>query len=102
MAQGLVGLTLQNINFINGLARPQGLDDGIASLDDAIGLSSECVLLLFVHGFSLAVENFVVFCVSISQEPGTIKLNLQKLHEKSPPRPCGPDSFVIYCPMINL
>ena len=102
MSQGLVRLALQNINFIDGLARPEGLNNGVASFDDAVGLCGKRILFLFVHGLSPAVENFVVFCISISQKTGTIKLNLQKLHEKSPPCPCGPDSFVIYCPMINL
>ena len=80
MPQGLVRLTLEDINLVDALARPQGLDDGVAPLDDAVGLGGQRVFLLFIHIGNLAVKNLSYFRVSISHRWDTIKLNLQKLH----------------------
>ena len=49
VAQRLVRLALQNVNFIDVFACPQGLDDGIASLDDAVGFGGHGIFSLFVH-----------------------------------------------------
>ena len=38
VAQGLVRLALLQVDFINGRPGPQGLDDGVPPLDDAVGL----------------------------------------------------------------
>ena len=38
MAQGLVRFALLEVDFINGRPGPQGLDDGVPALNDAVGL----------------------------------------------------------------
>ena len=83
--QRLVRLPLLEVNFVNVLPRPQGLDDGVASLDDAVSLGGQSVFSLFVHIVTLAVENSVIFCVSIPQRRGTIKHEFTETSSKKPP-----------------
>ena len=58
MSQGLVRLSLLEVNFVNRLPCPQGLNDGVAPLDDAVGLGSQVLLSPFFHNFSLNLSIF--------------------------------------------
>ena len=46
------------VNFVNRLPCPQGLNDGVAPLDDAVGLGSQVLLSPFFHNFSLNLSIF--------------------------------------------
>ena len=52
MAQGLVRLSLGQVNFVDGLPGAQGLDDGVAALNDAVRLRLGQGLLSFVVSHS--------------------------------------------------
>ena len=47
--QGLVCLSLLEVDLVDVLPRPQGLDHGVAPLDDAVRLRGGGVIYLFVH-----------------------------------------------------
>ena len=49
--QGLVRLPLLEVDLVDGGAGAQGLDDGVAALDEAVGLRRQGVFLLIVHGY---------------------------------------------------
>ena len=50
VAQSGIGLPLGDIYLVNGGARPEGLDDGVAAFDDAVGLLLAVLpIVLLVH-----------------------------------------------------
>ena len=95
VSQGLVRLPLLEVDLVDGLPCPQGLDDGVAAFDDAVGLSGEIGFLLFVHRFPPSVF-FSHTYGSIPHQAGTIKWNSQKFHQKEGASPCRFPASVIY------
>ena len=49
MPQGLVRLPLLEVDLVDGLPRPQGFDDGVAPLDDTVGLGGQVLFSPFFH-----------------------------------------------------
>ena len=92
MAQGGVGFALQNVNFINDGPGAQRLGDGVAALNDPVGLGLRA---LWEGGFDQTCWNLLLNSIdkkSIAQFGGGKEENILKepLRKAAHPRLCSP------------